>query len=184
MLSLGSRQAFSLAGGWLISGAVVAASFLYATELKDAAKSLFGLRTPLPVAATAHPPRARVKGTVVEIKAGAQGHYFATIEVNGRSVDAMVDTGATMVALTHEDAQKAGLSLRSSDYTRAVETANGVARFAPVVLEKVTIGNITVTDVTAAVAEPGRLKTTLLGMSFLSRLQRVDMRSGLMTLSD
>ncbi|MDX2202403.1 MAG: TIGR02281 family clan AA aspartic protease [Hyphomicrobiaceae bacterium] len=184
MLSPGSRQAFSLAGGWLVSGAVVAASLIYASELKDAAKALLGIRTPAPVADSARAASGRSRGGVVEIKAGAQGHYYAAAEINGRLVDVMVDTGASMVALTHEDAVKAGLQLRRTDFTKEVETANGVARYAPVTLQKVSIGNIELRDVTAAVAEPGRLRTTLLGMSFLSRLQRVDMRSGLMTLAD
>lgn len=183
MLSPGSRQAVSLAGGWVVSGAVVAASIIYATELKDTAKAVFGIRTPLPVAAAAR-PRTSSAGAIVEIKAGSQGHYFATLDINGRPVDVMVDTGATMVALTSEDARKAGLHLRPSDFTQTVQTANGEARFAPVVLDRVSIGNIAVRDVSAAVAEPGRLKVTLLGMSFLGRLQRVDMRPGMMTLSD
>ena len=64
------------------------------------------------------------------------------------------------------------------------QTANGTARFAPVRLDRVQIGDIVVQDVEAAVAEPGKLRTTLLGMSFLGRLQRVDMRAGTMVLAD
>ncbi len=183
MLSSGSRQAMSMAGGWLVSGAIVAASIVYAGEIKDVAKNLLGLRVNSAVQPV-QPASRRHNGVVVEIKAGAQGHYFASAEVNGRPVDVMVDTGASMVALTHEDARKAGVFVRSADFTQSVQTANGVARFAPVTLEKVSIGNITVRNVTAAVAEPGRLRTTLLGMSFLSRLERVDMRPGLMVLSE
>jgi aspartyl protease family protein len=59
-----------------------------------------------------------------------------------------------------------------------------VARYASVKLDRISIGDITVRDVPAAVAEPGRLKTSLLGMSFLSRLSRFDMRSGLLVLQD
>ncbi|RTL61216.1 MAG: TIGR02281 family clan AA aspartic protease [Hyphomicrobiales bacterium] len=183
MLSPGSRQAISMAGGWLLSGVVVAGSIVYSVELKDAAKTLFGIRTPSPSVSVAQAPRS-TGSTTVELKAGAQGHYFAPVEVNGRLIDVMVDTGATMVALTHEDARRAGLHLRASDFTQIVQTANGAARYAPVMLDKVSIGNITVRDVAAAVAEPGRLHMTLLGMSFLGRLQRVDMRPGLMTLKD
>lgn len=172
-----------MAGGWLLSGVVVAGSIVYSAELKDAAKALFGIRTPGPSVSVAQAPRTS-GGTTVELKAGAQGHYFAAVEINGRLVDVMVDTGATMVALTHEDARRAGLRLRAADYTQSVQTANGEARYAPVMLDKVSIGNITVRDVAAAVAEPGRLHMTLLGMSFLGRLQRVDMRPGQMTLKD
>ena len=79
----------------------------------------------------------------------------------------MVDTGATMVALTYEDAERAGIRLKPSDFTRGVSTANGVTRVAPVTLERVSIGDITVRNVAASVSERGRLQTTLLGMSFL-----------------
>jgi aspartyl protease family protein len=96
----------------------------------------------------------------------------------------MVDTGASMVALTYEDAERAGVRLKPSDFTQSVSTANGMARFALVRLDRVTIGNITVRDVKAGVAERGRLSITLLGMSFLSRLERVDMRSGTLVLTE
>ena len=95
----------------------------------------------------------------------------------------MVDTGATIVVLSYEDAERAGIFLNPSDFTQAVTTANGVARIAPVTLDRVTIGDITVRNVPAAVAEPGRLKTSLLGMSFLSRLSRFDMRSDVLVLT-
>jgi aspartyl protease family protein len=65
-----------------------------------------------------------------------------------------------------------------------VSTANGVARVAPVTLDRITIGDITVRDVPAAVAEPGRLRTSLLGMTFLNKLSRFDMRSGVLVLQD
>jgi aspartyl protease family protein len=96
----------------------------------------------------------------------------------------MIDTGATMVVLSYEDAERAGLLLTDKDFTRSVSTANGVARVAPVTLDRVSIGNITVRDVPAAVAESGRLRTSLLGMTFLSRLSRFDMRSGRLVLQE
>ena len=124
------------------------------------------------------------RGRTVEIRAGAYGHHYASIEINGRSIDAMVDTGASIVALSWEDAERAGLYIRDSDYTQRVNTANGLARIAPVMLDRVSIGDITVRNVPAAVSEPGRLNVSLLGMSFLSRLQRVDMRSGILVLQE
>jgi aspartyl protease family protein len=128
--------------------------------------------------------RATSAGRIVQIPAGVHGHYFANAEINGRRVDVMVDSGASIVALAWDDAHRAGLHVRDSDYTQRVGTANGVARVAPVVLDRVSIGGITVRNVEAAVMEPGRLATSLLGMSFLSRLQRVDMRSGVLVLQE
>ena len=83
----------------------------------------------------------------------------------------MVDTGASQVALTFEDASRAGIYVRDRDFTQQVRTANGVARVAPVTLDRVSIGDITVRDVPASVSERGMLGTTLLGMSFLKRLE-------------
>lgn len=186
-ISTGSRHALSMAAGWLMSGAIVMGGFLYASEIKDLTKALLGIKTPPPgpaFAASARKSPSHLTGRTVEIKAGVHGHYFASVEVNGRSLDVLVDTGASMVALTHDDARRLGLFPRPSDYGMLVQTANGEARFAPVVLDRVSIGNITVRNVQAAVAEPGKLRKTLLGMSFLSRLERVDMRPGLMVLTE
>ena len=72
----------------------------------------------------------------------------------------------------------------TSDFTHRVSTANGFARIAPVTIDRISIGDIMVRDVSGAVMEPGKLGTTLLGMSFLSRLQRVDIRSGMLVLQE
>lgn len=123
-------------------------------------------------------------GRSVELQAQRNGHYFAEAEINGRQVDVMVDTGATMVALTYEDALRAGFSPRRSDFTHRVSTANGIARVAPVLIDRIQIGDILVRDVRAAVLEEGKLGTTLLGMSFLSKLSSVSMRQGRLVLEE
>ena len=120
----------------------------------------------------------------MEIKANGSGHFETEAEVNGSAIDVMVDTGATLVALTYEDAERAGLRLRSADFTHEVRTANGVAKVAPVDLGSITIGDITVRNVRGAVTERGKLHKTLLGMSFLSRLSRVEMRANALVLHE
>lgn len=120
----------------------------------------------------------------VHLKAQRNGHYLVTAELNGRPVEVLVDTGATLIALTYEDAERAGVSVREQDFTQRVGTANGTARVAPVRLERVEIDGLLVRDVEAVVSEPGRLATTLLGMSFISRLARVEMRQGEMVLAN
>ncbi len=120
----------------------------------------------------------------VALRATGNGHFESEAEVNGRSIDVMVDTGATLVALTYEDAERAGIFLRPGDFTHQVSTANGIAKIAPVTLQEVSIGPITVRNVKAAVCERGKLAQTLLGMSFLSRLSRVDMRAGTLVLHE
>ena len=123
-------------------------------------------------------------GEGVELRADRSGHFAANLEINGRPVEALVDTGATIVMLTYEDAQRAGVFLRDRDFTMQMQTANGIAKAAPVTLERVSIGSITVRNVQAGVGEPGLLRTNLLGMSFLKRLNKFEIRSGTLILQD
>ena len=111
----------------------------------------------------------------VTLRAGTGGHFETSAEINGRSVDVLVDTGATLVAMTYEDAGRAGIFPSASDFKQSVATANGTAKVAVVDIDSVSIGNITVHNIRGAVAERGKLHRTLLGMSFLSKLH-VEMR--------
>ncbi len=129
------------------------------------------------------PPRVQASRTV-HLKAGPHGHFYSRIHVNGRAVDAMVDTGASIVALTFEDAVSAGIAVRDPDFTHRVSTANGVARVAIVTLDSVAIDDIRVHNVRAAVAERGKLSKTLLGMSFLGQLRRTEMSRGVLVLEE
>ena len=177
-----------MAAGWLIAAGCTAVSIAYFSEIKGATQSLAGLQEPraVRVGASERDDRTGPDGMarVVELRAGAYGHFHTRAEINGRPIGVMVDTGASIVALTFEDARAAGLYVRDADFTHRVSTANGFARIAPVTIDRITIGDITVRDVAGAVMETGKLGTTLLGMSFLSRLQRVDMRSGMLVLQE
>jgi aspartyl protease family protein len=120
----------------------------------------------------------------VSITAGDYGHFQTQAEINGRDVDVMVDTGASLVALTYEDAARAGVFVNPSDFTQLAQTANGMARVAPITISRISIGEITVHNVQAVVSERGASERTLLGMSFLGRLSRVEMRSGTLVLQE
>jgi aspartyl protease family protein len=190
-MSSGVRQAVGLAVGWLLVAATAAASVLHIAEVKDAARALIG-HSPATSKAPAEGRAWRqgalasrpAVGRSVELKAGAFGHYRAQAEINGRPVEVLVDSGATLVVLSHEDAERAGLRPRAQDYTQRVSTANGVTRVAPMLLDRVSIGDVSVRNVEAAVGEPGKLGQSLLGMTFLGRLQRVDMRAGVLLLQE
>lgn len=117
----------------------------------------------------------------VALPRGSDGHFRANAEINGRHVETLVDTGATLVAMSYEDAAAIGISVGSADYRYVSNTANGQARFARVTLDEVRIGSVVVRNVPAAVSEPGKLGTTLLGMSFLGQL-RVEMKGGRLVL--
>lgn len=114
----------------------------------------------------------------VTLTAGNNGHFFARAEINGRQVAVLVDTGASAVMLSHDDARSIGVDPGPSDYTIQTRTANGVGRAAPVQLDAIRIGDIEVRNVRGIVAEPGALHVTLLGMDFIGKLGRFEMRGG------
>ena len=129
------------------------------------------------------PEQADRPGTV-SIAAGDYGHFETHAEIDGRSVDVMIDTGASLVALTYDDAANLGIFVRPSDFTHVAQTANGTARVAPITISRISIGDITVHNVPAVVSERGKSERTLLGMSFLDRLSRVEMRGGTLVLQE
>lgn len=190
-MTSGTRRLFREAVSWGVVAVIGVAALSHFETLKTGAERMLGLPTPGEIAAMTssarhapQPPKEASLGSIVEIEAESSGHFNTAADINGRPIEVMIDTGATMVALSYEDAERAGIYLNDSDFTRAVSTANGTARVAPVTLDRVSVGDITVRNVPAAVAEPGRLKTSLLGMSFLSRLSRFDMRSGRLMLQE
>ena len=115
-------------------------------------------------------------GRKVRIRAGYGGHFVTDVRMNNRSVKVLVDTGATMVAISESTARKIGIFLKPSDFKYKVNTANGVAKMASVTIREISIGNIRVKNVRAGVAKEGALTTTLLGMSFLNKLRRFEVR--------
>jgi aspartyl protease family protein len=114
----------------------------------------------------------------VAIAADPGGQYTSDVVVNGQYVRMMVDTGATMVVLSSRTAQRIGLSLYPGDFKGRVQTANGVARVAPVTLGAMQIGSIALYNVEAWVLDGAAGNVDLLGMSFLKRLASVEQKSG------
>ena len=110
-------------------------------------------------------------GRSVEVGRSNGGDFSITAQINGARVAMVLDTGASSVVLTRDDAKAAGLPLEVLKYTVNIDTANGRARAAPVTLDRVAVGGLVERSVEALVAQPGQLKTSLLGMSFLNRLQ-------------
>lgn len=127
------------------------------------------------------PPEANYGGNV-RIAADRGGHYRTEIRVNGRPVNALVDTGASLVVLRYEDARSLGLVYGSDRFDVPVQTANGTGHVRRVKLSSVRLGTIQLDDVEALVAEEGMLGTNLLGMSFLKRLSRYEVRNNTLIL--
>lgn len=130
--------------------------------------------TPPPYA----PPPGRASGGRVEIAADSLGQFTALVEIDGRRMKMLVDTGATFISLSHEDAHSIGVRLPQSAYTMPLHTANGELSAAKTILRNVRVNGITAYDVQAIVLPRGASSVSLLGMSFLSKLGGFEVARG------
>ncbi len=126
-------------------------------------------------------PRADPAVNTLVYPANRAGHVIVDAVVNGAPMRMLVDTGASFVTLTPADARAAGITPGELVFNRHASTANGLVRMAMVTLREVRLGQLSLDDVPAAVLE--NLNVSLLGMSFLDRLQSYEMRDGKLTMS-
>ena len=127
----------------------------------------------------AEPPKQQASSyRTVTVQGDRLGHFQVEGSVDGRRLDFMVDTGASLVALRERDANKLGIFPVPRDYTGRTSTANGVIAVAPVRLSSLEINGIRIYDVGAVVIPDKALNVNLLGMSFLSRVRRFEMANG------
>lgn len=110
-------------------------------------------------------------GVSVIIKPDPSGHFIAKAAINGATIPVLFDTGASIMALSFEDSVKLGFQLTTKDFRSQIQTANGIAPAAEILLKEVRIDAIAIQDVPALVLPPGRLETSLLGRSFWGRLK-------------
>ncbi len=129
-------------------------------------------------AAPAGPPAPTTyANSSMTIRRGDNGHYNVEGSIDGRHMDFLIDTGASYIALRESDAARLGIHPAARDYTGVASTANGVIRVAPVELNRVEVGPLTVYNVQAVVLPDRALERNLLGMSFLSRVH-MDQQNG------
>ncbi len=122
------------------------------------------------------PQQASTARRVATIRSRPDGHYWTRALVNRKStVEFMVDTGASVVALTYKDAQKMGLRPDKLDYRWEIRTAGGVTMGASVKIESIRINQVHVKNVDAMVLKTD-LDQSLLGMSFLKELYSYEFR--------
>jgi aspartyl protease family protein len=160
-------HAFESALIWVVIALLLALGYTYRYELREVADR---------VLAEFIPGRAISRGHTVEIARSGSGNFSVATSINGARISMVLDTGASAVVLTQEAAKAAGLPLEVLNYSVNVETANGRARAAPVTLDRISVGGITERSVPALIAQPGQLRTNLLGMTFLNRLQSWEVR--------
>lgn len=109
---------------------------------------------------------------VIELPLEADGHYYLNATINGAAVRFVVDTGASGVVLSQEDAKRAGLDADNLAYIYKANTANGTVRIAPVRLAQFSVEGIEDNDLRAFVNE-GELEGSLLGMTYLRRFEKI-----------
>ena len=175
---MSSGNALAFAGAALIGVAVVAPTLKSASSSEPSEN-----RAETPVTGVSKPRRVSATDPVTapaprELQRGPDGHFYADAQVNGTTIRFMVDTGASVVVLTPEDAQRAGIQLPSERATAM--GVGGPIEVTPVMLDRIAIGGIEARGVRAAVAE--ELPISLLGQSYLSRVGTVEIRGDRMVL--
>ena len=132
----------------------------------------------IPAAAERRPAQRTLSSRRVALDADPRGHFLADVTVNGRRIEMMVDTGATIVALNETTARRLGIDPPPAAFIHPMSTANGTVKAALVQLAEIRLGGITVADVPAVVMPGKVLETNLLGMSFLGRLSSFEVADG------
>lgn len=112
------------------------------------------------------------------------GHFATNVSVDGQSISMLVDTGASSIVLSHEDAKRVGIDVDALNYSIRVSTANGTTTAAPIRLSEVSIGSISRRNVSALVSREGAMDGSLLGMTFLSTLSAVQIKTDELRLRD
>lgn len=167
-------------GTWAVIALALIAGYQYRYELQDiASRVTAGFVPGSPLALGVEDGHA-----TVTLDKADNGHFEARIMINGAPIRAVVDTGATSIVLTAEDAQAAGFNPAALNFTIPVSTANGMARAAAVKTDEVAIGGIVRKDMPVMIAAPGMLGQSLLGMDFIGSLSGFDVRGDRMTLRD
>ncbi len=121
-------------------------------------------------------------GGKIRVPMAPDGHHYLTLEVNGAPVRFVVDTGASDIVLTRDDARRAGLDPERLRYTGIARTANGRVATAPVRLREIRLGDLVLRDVPASV-NAGEMEGSLLGMSYLRRFSDISLRRGELVLT-
>jgi aspartyl protease family protein len=155
-------QAVTAALLWVVVGLVLVIGYSYRYEIHNVADR---------VVAELVPGHVISRGRVVEVARTNSGDFDVSARINGVRVPMVLDTGASSVVLTQQDAKAVGLPLEVLNYTVSIDTANGRTRAAEVTLDRLAVGGLEERSVEALIVQAGQLRTSLLGMSFLNRLQ-------------
>ncbi len=127
-------------------------------------------------------PQMAVTGDTIEVPRAQDGHYYLPVTVNGEPIVFLVDTGASQIVLSAQDAERVGIDPDQLNYFGRAITANGEVRTAPVRLDSLELGPITDRNVSAWINE-GELHQSLLGMDYLHRFSNIQFTDSRLILS-
>ncbi|CAN0656225.1 TIGR02281 family clan AA aspartic protease [Nitratireductor sp.] len=165
---------------WVFLLLALIAVYQYRYELQDVASRVTaGLIPGSPVSMVSSEGNARVM-----VERSANGHFEVIADVNGQALRMLIDTGASSIVLSDDDARRAGFDPSTLRFQIPVATANGTAMVARARAQEVRIGAIARSDVPVYIAQPGRLGQSLLGMSFINTLSGFELRGDRIVLQD
>lgn len=192
-MSTAMRQLKRDVTAMIVGVIIIVCSVIYFDDIKAFAYAALNLPEPLPTFVDEEDrSRSRSGGAhlrdtddnagdgrrTVQLSADRGGQFSTRASINGADIRVLVDTGATFVSMSYDDAAAAGIHPASDDFRYTTRTANGTAKIAVILIDEITIGGIRLRNVRGTVAEPGRLFSTLLGMSFLNRLESFQVSRG------
>ena len=131
---------------------------------------------------TLTPQQTYVNDTTIVLPKHRDGHYYITLDVNGKPIEFVIDTGASQVVLSQQDAKKVGIDPSGLAYLGTANTANGTVRTASVRLDTVVLGGLTDSDVRAVVND-GEMDGSLLGMTYLGKFDSITIKDNELILS-
>jgi len=173
-------QTVRILAAWLLVVLALMAGYEYRYELQDVASRVSDGRIPAsPLSLTDGDGRA-----IVTLQKRMNGHFDANVSINGHTIRAIVDTGATTTVLTEADAVSIGFDPQALVFNIPVSTANGLATAARVIADEMAVGDIVRKNVPLLVAKSGQLEQSLLGMNFIGSLSGFDVRGDRLVLRD
>ena len=129
------------------------------------------------------PERAVImENGTVSFNRARDGHFYAEVEVNGQKIEFVIDTGATDIVLSEADAEKLGYPVDDLIFSGRASTANGTVAMARIWLDSIVLGRFVDNNIAASV-NGGALETSLLGMRYLGRFSKIEIKGSRMVLT-
>ena len=116
------------------------------------------------------------------LKTASDGHFYVTLSINNKPINFLIDTGATAMILSKKDGEKLGFNVDNLNFSQLAQTANGEILISPVVFDKVSLGFKNFSNVKAFISQTD-MEKSLLGMSFLSRLKKLELGRNIMIIN-